>query len=261
MRLLAPLILCILVAACDRQVATEELTEARSAFANREWNDAERLLEGYLRRNPEGVQRWEAWNMLVEVAHRVRNDERAAAELLETMYLENGSNPERAYDILTRLGELLEAGRDFRRAAEVWGRVLELPGLTPDTRANVTRRLARILVMQRRFPEAEERLRACFDMEGLSTEGRAGCLYDLADLNVASEHLDVAVDLATTLLALEGLPSALRGQAGFLLADALEQRGRFAEALDHFERLRGVYPNDMVIDTRVRHLKGRLGRK
>ncbi len=261
MRLIAILILCILVAACDRQAATEELTEARSAFANREWNDAERLLEGYLRRNPEGAQRWEAWNLLVEVAHRVRNDERATVELLETMYLENGSNPERAYDILTRLGELLEAGRDFRRAAEVWPRVLELPGLTPDTRALVSRRLARILVMQRRFPEAEERLKACLDTEGLSTEGRAGCLYDLADLNVASEHLDVAVDLATTLVGLEGLTPELRSQAGFLLADALEQRGRFAEALERFEALRGVYPNDMVIDTRVRHLKGRLGRK
>lgn len=260
-RVFAALVILILVAACDRQAATEDLGEARTAFANREWSDAERLLEGYLRRNPKGAERWEAWNLLVEMAHRVRNDERVVAELLETMYLEFGNDPDKAHDVLVRLGDLLEADRHFARAVEVWTRLLDLSGLAPDTRADVSRRLARILVAQRRFNPAEEQLRACLDIEGISTGRRAACLYDLADLNVVNEHLDVATDLARQILALEGVDDTVRSMAGFLLADALEQRGRHAEALAGFESLRGLYPNEMVIDTRIKHLRSHLGRK
>lgn len=262
MRLLVPflLVLMLLGVACERQATSEGLEGARMAFTSRQWDEAERLLEGYLRRNPKGEVRWEAWCMLVDVARNVRGDERTAVDILETMHMEFNAEPARAREILTQLGELLESGRRFERAAEIWALALEIPGLEPDAKADIHRRLARLLVAQRRFTPVKEQLNACANLKGISLENRAGCLYELADLNMVTEHLDVSEELARRILNMEGLERDLQSRTAFLLADVLEQRGRHAEALARFEALRGVYPNEQVIESRIRMLRGKSSR-
>ena len=48
------------------------LHEARQAFARKEFLDAERQYELYLQQHPEGTQRWEAWERLVDIALSIR---------------------------------------------------------------------------------------------------------------------------------------------------------------------------------------------
>jgi TolA-binding protein len=55
-----------------------------------------------------------------------------------------------------------------------------------------------------------------------------------------------------------GAEKDLKALAGFMLGDALEQQGKMAEALAAFEAVRETYPNELVVETRIRQLrKGR----
>jgi predicted negative regulator of RcsB-dependent stress response len=74
---------------------------------------------------------------------------------------------------------------------------------------------------------------------------------------MARDELDDAQAQAIQVLSMQ-VEDQLRGLAGFLLADVLEQQGLRAEALDRFESVRGLYPNDMVIDNRIAYLKKKL---
>jgi predicted negative regulator of RcsB-dependent stress response len=69
--------------------------------------------------------------------------------------------------------------------------------------------------------------------------------------------LDEARDQAIQVLSMK-VDDQLRGLAGFLLADVLEQQGLRAEALSRFESVRGLYPNDLVIDYRIAYLQQKL---
>ncbi len=53
----------------------------------------------------------------------------------------------------------------------------------------------------------------------------------------------------------------MRGLAGYLHADALEQLGQEKEALRQFERYRDFYPNVRVMDHRIELLRKNQGKK
>lgn len=75
---------------------------------------------------------------------------------------------------------------------------------------------------------------------------------------MSMEHFARGADLARQILAMPGADKELKALAGFLLGDALEQQGRTADALAMFESVRETYPNEMVVETRIRQLrKGR----
>ncbi|WP_353119268.1 tetratricopeptide repeat protein, partial [Nitratidesulfovibrio sp.] len=251
------LVLTVVLAGCEKAAPPDDMADARTAAAERRYGEAEKLLERYLRLNPEGDERWEAWQRLVQITQDVRADDKAAMELLEAMYLEFGMDGDKAREILVRLGGLLETARRWDRAADVWRKLMEVPDLPGDENARTHRRLARIHASRREFGIAEDVLHQCLQLKATEAR-RAECLYDLADVQMSMEHFARGADLARQILAMPGADKELKALAGFLLGDALEQQGRTADALAMFESVRETYPNEMVVETRIRQLrKGR----
>lgn len=256
--LLLAWLLCSL-AGCDRYAPRDDIDDARAAIAARDWLEAEKLLERYLRLAPQGSQRWEAWNELYAITNRVRSDDRASADMLEAMLLEFGTDPARARDILSRLGDAFEASYRYDRAAATWRTLLSVPALPADEMARVYRRLARIQVKLRRYDMAQDLLQSCVELE-IAEARRAECVYDMADANLALEHLDKAAQLARQVVDMDGTEETTRAMAGFLLGDVLEQKGKFGEALQAFEAIKNIYPNELVIQNRITYLKKKTTR-
>ena len=63
------------------------IDEARAAFNNKEYLEAEKFYERYLREVPEGAERWEAWDRVAYVALNIRRDEALAADIFEAMQI------------------------------------------------------------------------------------------------------------------------------------------------------------------------------
>jgi tetratricopeptide (TPR) repeat protein len=243
--------------ACERvPLQANDLDEAKAAISQRDWPRAERLLERFLRDEEAPPQRWEAWMRLVDIYSRINLDQNGAVGQLETMLQEFSRDEAKKKLILARLGELHESLGHVRQAVSVWGRYAALGNLTDQEAASVQRALGNLHFRQRRFDLAAEALQTC---QALPVEEsfRAWCLYDLALANMARDELDDAQEQAIQVLSMK-VDDQLRGLAGFLLADVLEQQGLRAEALDRFESVRGLYPNDMVIDNRIAYLKKKL---
>ena len=247
----------LLSAACERvPLNVSDLDEARKAVQQRDWPLAERLLERYLRTEENPRDRWEAWVLLMDISIRSKLDANVALGQLETMLQEFGHDGLRKKLILARLGELHENLGHTGQALAVWGRYAELANLTDAEAANVQRRIGNLHFRQRRFDLAEEALQTCQALQ-VDEALRAGCLYDLALANMARDELDDARDQAMQVLSMH-IDDELRGLAGFLLADVLEQQGQRAAALSRFEAVRGLYPNEMVVDNRIAYLKKKL---
>ena len=71
------LLLCcaLVLAGCPGEnEARDDLAEAREYMRHRDFMEAEKFFERYLRRNPEGEHRWEVWNNLVDLALNVRHN-------------------------------------------------------------------------------------------------------------------------------------------------------------------------------------------
>ena len=244
-------------AACDRvPLNINDLDEAKAAISQRDWPRAERLLERYLRTEERPQQRWEAWTLLVDAYSRVNLDQNSALGQLETMLQEFAQDAGKEKLILARLGALHENLGHISQAVAVWERYAQLGSLTDQEAANVQRTLGHLHFRQRRFDLAEEALQTCRALP-VEESFRAWCLYDLALANMARDELDDARDQAIQVLSMKA-DDLLRGLAGFLLADMLEQQGLRAEALSRFESVQSLYPNAMVVDNRIAHLKKKL---
>ena len=252
-------VLCMLAfsVACDRvPLNINDLDEAKAAISQRDWPRAERLLERYLRTEESSQQRWEAWTLLVDVYSRINLDQNSALGQLEAMLQEFAQDEDKKKLILARLGELHENCGHISPAVVVWERYAALGNLTDQEAASVQRALGNLHFRQRRFDLAEEALQTCLALP-VEESFRAWCLYDLALANMARDELDDARDQAIQVLSMK-VDDQLRGLAGFLLADVLEQQGLRAEALTRFESVRRLYPNEMVVDNRIAHLKKKL---
>jgi len=244
-------------AACERgPLNINDLDEAKAAISQRDWPRAERLLERYLRTEESPQQRWDAWMLLVDVYSRINLDQNSALGQLEAMLQEFAQDAGKKKLILARLGELHENFGHLSQAVSAWGRYAELGNLTDQEAASAQRALGHLHFRQRRFDLAEEALQTCRALP-VDETFRAWCLYDLALANMARDELDDSRDQAIQVLSMQ-VDDQLRGLAGFLLADVLEQQGLRAEALNRFESVRSLYPNELVVDNRIAHLKKKL---
>jgi tetratricopeptide (TPR) repeat protein len=247
----------VFLIACDRvALIPDDLEGAREAAQQRDWLQAERLLERYLRTEERPAQRWEAWTRLLEIRDRINPDPKAELLYLETMLSEFSHDEAKLKVILLRFGALRENLGQTAQALAVWTRLVELAGLTDTEAADIQRRIGNLHFRQRRFDLAEEALQTCRALP-VDESVRAWCLYDLALANMARDELADARDQAMQVLSMH-VDDQLRGLAGFLLADVLEQQGQRAEALQRFESVRALYPNEMVVDNRIAYLKKRL---
>ena len=254
----ALLVLCgfALLTGCNRDLTGDDLTEARAAVARQDWSLAERLLERFLREEQNPDQRWEAWRQLLEVVNAAGQEPRASLELLETMLEEYMDNDARAAVILRRMGEVNESLHRHEAAADAWNAYVGLAGLSPEQSVEGYRRLSGMQFKLRRFDAAEDTLQQCLALPVAEKETLL-CAYDLADQNVARQRWQEGADLAQQIL--DSAPDTpLKGLAGYVLADALEQLGKTREALKQFELARDAYPNPPVIDNRIMHLRGKM---
>lgn len=254
--LFSVLLLCFLLAACERAPLGDDYREAKSAAAAHEWTRAERLLERFLRESEDLDKRWEAWQLLLTVANATGVTTRVQLEYLDTMLEEFADSDARCKDILRRMGRLMERQRRYERAVDIWSAYLDLEGLSPQDSVEGYRHLAAMNFRLHRYEAAEDALQQCLALPA-EEKDKLPCMYDLADQGAARERWQEAADLSQQIL--DGRPDdKMRGMTLFLLGDALEQLGKLEEALAHFEQAREIYPNPDVVENRVAYLKKKM---
>ena len=252
--------LCFSLVGCDGPALKgDDLSQAREAVSQRQWSLAERLLERYLRESQDSQDadsRWEAWQQLLVVVNAAGQEPRASLEYLETMQEEYLDDDVRSAVILKRMAEVYEGLHRYGRAVDMWSAYIGLGGLSPQQVLEGYRRLAAMQFSLRRFDAGEDTLQQCLALP-LPDHDKIMCMYDLADQNMARERWQEVSGLSQQIL--DSDPDQnVRGLAGYLLADALEQLGRNGEALKQFELARDAYPNPSVIDNRIAHLRKKL---
>jgi tetratricopeptide (TPR) repeat protein len=258
--LLAFLLLSFVASGCglrDGKEAGDDIAEARQALARRDFISAERSFEQYLRRNPEGSDRWEAWTKLVNMALTLRQDRKAAMELLEAMRIEFAGEPDRYRAVIRQLAPLYQASRKYNQALQFWIAVAEEKQSPPEERAAAYREMASIYLRRLEFELAKEALDQCLAQQ-VTGALRGQCIYDRAQTYMAEEKIPEAIVNLRAVLIEDGAPPQLRFLSMFMLADALEQQKEYQEALGLFQKLLEVYPNPLVVEKRLAFLKRKM---
>lgn len=247
----------LLSAGCADDLLTgDDLERANEAIAEKNWSLAERLLERYLKGG--GTDRWEAWLALLQCINSTGDQNRASVECLEAMLVEYDDDEDKLAYILDQMGRKYEAMRRYDRAADAWSAYIELGGLSPGQRVSGWRKLADMQFAQRQFDAGEESLRQCLALPVAESETIL-CLLDLADQNMGRGNSQEVLDLSQQIL--DSNPDdRIKGLAGYLHADALEQLGQTGEALRQFEIYRDFYPNVRVMDHRIELLRKNQGK-
>ena len=262
-------VLLLILACCqlpgcleDGRDPGDDLAQARAHMLNRDFMEAEKSFERYLRSNPAGTQRWEVWNELVDLALNVRYDRNAAIELLLAMQQEYA---QREYDrvpgadqrrrlIIDRLAQQYEQSRHYDGAVELWGSLAQAPENPLVQRAASLRNLARIYMRRLEFEPAKRALAVCMEME-IPQSAKSDCRYDMADLYMIMDDMDASIRELRSLLEQGEMDDDKRILSIFMLADALEQQGNRESALGLFETIRYSYPNNRVVESRIEYLK------
>lgn len=235
---------------------TDDLAFARQANADRDWPLAERVLRRYLRVEQDMEKRWDAWNLLLAAMNGASPEPRASLECLDVMLVEYEGNEPKTARILRNMGECHKALRNWDRAASVWTSYTELENLSSQERINGYRELAAALLAQRHFDAAEDTLEQCLGLPGADHE-KVWCMLDLADAAVTRQQWQDVYNLCQQIQDADP-PAEVRGMAGYMAGDALEQMGRPKEALEQFEKSRDDYPNPAVMDNRIEYLRNHL---
>lgn len=238
----------------DDTAGRDDLSEAREYMRHRDFMEAEKSFERYLRRNPDGKDRWEVWNNLVDLALNVRHNRVAAIELLEAMLIEyEGVYPEFRL-VQERLASEYEQSRRFDRAMSLWAQIEADPGTPALQKASIYRSMARIYLRRLEFEHVKSSLNQCLALD-VPQSIKSDCQYDLADAYMIMEDTDAGIATLRELLQQDGVDDDLRVLSIFMLADALELKGEKQDALALFESIRFTYPNNSVIEARIEYLK------
>ncbi len=264
---------CVLMGCTSDKKQQDALESARQAYAIGHFSEAERIYQHYIEAYPEGQNRWEAWNRLVDISVNVLNDYEKAANMLDSVYLEFGDDPKRAWELLSRLAEMYEAMHRYGDAVRVWKRALSLPYLGEEQRGMVYLRIAKTLRFQQEFSQCDEILHVCVE-ESEQPNTKALCLYESAQgldfllrraqaqqLGAGEQKLDLSAlqqrlkNVLETIRALQDVDAERKALATFLLADLLESQGKRKQARELFASIRETYPNPMVVETRLEQLE------
>jgi len=231
-----------------------DIEEARHAMMTRDYLEAEKSFERYLRHNPEGEDRWDVWNNLVDLALSVRNDRKAGIELLEAMLIEYTDIPKKKRYINGKLAEQYRIVRNYDRALTLWSSIAEDKDADTADRGKACRSLATVYFRRLEFELAKESLGYCLSLD-VSDAIRAECLYDLAQTHVGTGDLDKASACFREVLMLGNISESIRTLTVFMLADVLDLKGEDEEALSLFVSISETYPNRKVVERRIGFLK------
>jgi len=238
--------------------AKDDLTLAEEALSVRDIGDAEMYLERYLRKNPDGQDRWEVWLQLLSISLDIRQDKPTAGEYLEIMLMEFGDDPPKRRHIQLALANLYKDMRQFSRASALWEVLATDLGLSDEERAVVYRELSHSYLLRLEFTPATDILDLCLQLD-VRQDTKADCLYALAETQMLTQKLAESEEALRDLVRLTDISEERRVLATFNLADVLEQRDKLEEAARLFESIRESYPNTKVVEIRLGTLKNKMG--
>ena len=238
--------------------AKDDLTMAEIAMSVRDIGDAEMYLERYLRKNPDGQDRWEVWLQLLSISLDIRQDKPTAGEYLEIMLMEFGNDPPKRRHIQLALANLYKEMRQYSRAATLWEILATDRDLSDEERAVVYRELSHSYLLRLEFTPATDILELCLQLD-VRQDTKADCLYALAETQMLTQKLAESEEALRDLVGLTDISDERRVLATFTLADVLEQRDKLAEAASLFESIRESYPNTKVVEIRLGTLKNKMG--
>jgi tetratricopeptide (TPR) repeat protein len=240
--------------------AKDDLTLAEAALNERDLGDAEMYFQRYLRKNPDGEDRWEVWLQLLSISLDMRQDKATAGDYLEIMLLEFHADPSRRRHIQMALANLYRDMRLFSRAFRLWEVLAMAPDLSSEDRALVYRELSHAYLRRLEFTPATDILGLCLQLD-VRPDTKADCLYALAETQMLTDNLEESEQALRDLLLLADVSGERRVLATFTLADVLEQRGKLQEAASLFESIRETYPNTKVVTVRLGALRDKMSEK
>jgi TolA-binding protein len=254
----AVLVLTLVLGACAQdQGRINELADARQAFSQGHYFEAERMYEAYLQTHPRGAERWEAWSRILDISLNVRGDQEKAAGILEAMILEYGDEPERAWSVLSRLADVYVDLKRWDRATATLHKLLNIPSLGAEQQAEVHMRLAAIYQSQREYDLAQDALASCMEL-AREDETLAACMYDQARVMSYIQNWARAKKLLNGIRGMTRVSQERKALATFMLADIHEHEDDFATARDLLRSIRHTYPNPKVVEQRLENIRERL---
>lgn len=251
-----------LAAGClpDSSEPKDDLGRARKAFAESDLGDAEMYFERYLRKNPQGEQRWAVWQQLLSIALDMRRDKATAAEYLEVMLVEYGADSKLRWPLQMKLARLYADMNNTNRAAAIWETLAQESALPVEEKATVYKELAKAYMERLEFTPAMDAIAMCLDLKTTVPDTRADCYNYMSEIHIIMDSLKESEKTLRDLLALEGVSPEKRVLATFTLADVLEQQKKYTEAAELFDSIRESYPNTKVIEIRLGSLRTKIGR-
>lgn len=238
----------------------DDLSRAEEALGERDIAEARMYFERYLRKHPDGEDRWEVWLQLLSISLDIHQDKETAGEYLEIMLREFSGDSAKRRHIQMVLAGLYKDRRMYSRALPLWEILAADPGLSSEERAVVYRELSHAYLRRLEFTSATDMLGLCLHLD-VGQDTKADCLYALAETQMLTDKLDESERALRDLLRLSGISTERRVLATFTLADVLEQRDKLAEAAELFESIRESYPNTKVVEVRLGALKHKMGGK
>ncbi|MDR2075553.1 MAG: tetratricopeptide repeat protein [Desulfovibrio sp.] len=244
------------LAACrdGEQAVRDDIALAEDALNRRDLDDAAMYFERYLRKNPNGLRRWQVWQQLLGIALDLRQDKATARAYLEIMLEEFEADTEKRRSLQLLLARICRETHDYGRAAVLWEALIQDPQTPDNVKAGVSIDLSKAYLRRLEFTLATDTLVMCTRLR-VDIALKADCLYALGETQVLTENLETAEATLRAAISLEAIPEDRRVLAVFLLADVLEQRGQYAGAIDLFTGIRASYPNERVVEMRLFRLK------
>lgn len=248
--LLAAVLLLGTACVQEKSPLQAELEAARNAYASGLYLDAETRYERYLQLAPQGENRREAWDRLLEIARTIKDDKERTVTLLEAMFLERSADKEEAWSIMYNLGEAYDGLRNYNKALESFERCLIIAQGKPKMLVRTYQRMARVHGRRGNFDLVTDALLACSKVapDDLS---KAQCLYDLAQSYSLANDWSGVKNTLNSLLALKNTNPEIQALAKFLLAEAYESDRNYAKARELLTSILDTYPNPKVVEARL----------
>ncbi|KAF1074466.1 lipopolysaccharide assembly protein LapB [Halodesulfovibrio sp. MK-HDV] len=253
--LLLLVMVIILISGCMQSETEDELSKARKAFINKEYTEAERFYQRYLRDNDDGAERWKVWNRLVEITGTVRGNKNRAIELLDAMLLEYSGDSARYRQILISKGNMFIESGLWSEATIAWSQLLSAPEVTIDEEATAYANLGKAYLMRGDYGLAVDAFKDCRELEYDNPEHKQYCIYDLSQAYAYLGNYIEAEQNLNNLLQYEGVEVTLMARAKLLLADIYEQQEKPRKAITLLQEIRDTYPNPRVVEFRLKNLQ------
>ncbi len=245
------LALALLAGACSPSLSGD-LSEADTAYGEGNYYQAQRLYESYLQGMPQGQERWQAWNRLLDIAVLLESDLPKAAQLLEAMLLEFTEDPGRMGYLRLRLARTYTELAQWDKALEAWQAVLFDNGRAlPEWEVHWN--MGKVYQFQGKYAQARESMSRCREMAATGA-AQARCAYDLALANSFLGQRDQARQWLEKVMAEPEASVELRALSGYLLAEILEIDGHKDQARKVLESIKDTYPNPKAVELRLKRL-------